>query len=324
MTKRAKILVTLILNFILLATFLIPTHAAVIADSIVDYNRRGSIYITYEDTVEGTDPVVNAEFTAYRIATINPDGSYTSLIPSIEYFYTEMDMEDVLAKVKEAYLTDFDGKMTYITTTTSDGRCSIQNMELGLYLVEESAAAYNHLKSVPFFTEVPYTENNQWWYEIDARPKAVPCGNLKITKTVQGNKGETNKNFHFIVTLDTYKDPFHFKKSNGEEGWIKSGDNVTLKHGESVEFDYIPVGEGYTVTEQEANQDRYVTTVSGASGYIYRKTVSNTSFVNTRTSRVDTGDSYRYLIAGGIAILCLIVVIILLIVLAKKKKKQNN
>ena len=324
MAKKTKILATLILNFILLFTLLIPTHAATDYDSVVDFSRRGSLYIIYEDVMEATEPVVNAEFTAYKVATLNPDGSYTSLIPSIDTFYTDMDMDDTLAKVKEAYQSEFDGKMSYLGITTSKGTCGMYDMELGLYIVEESKAAYNHLTSVPFFASVPYTENNVWNYDVEARPKAVPCGNLNVKKTVQGDAGETNRDFHFIIDLECYEGEFHYEKSTGEEGWIKSGDSIALKHNQSVEFDYIPVGEPYTVIEKEANQDRYVTVASGNSGRIYRKVVQQASFVNTKTRRVDTGDSYKYLIAGGIAIACVIIAIILLIVVAKRKKKQEK
>ncbi len=108
-------------------------------------------------------------------------------------------------------------------------------------------------------------------------------GSLTLKKTVEGNGGDTNKTFTFIINLYE-KDgitPVTKTYSCGTNCTIKSGDEITLKHGESITIEGIKTGLNYSVIEKEANQDGYITTKSNDSGTI---TDNNTevSFINKR------------------------------------------
>jgi hypothetical protein len=101
-------------------------------------------------------------------------------------------------------------------------------------------------------------------------------GDLIVSKTFVGNKGDKNRDWSFVVKLD--------KNISGTYGEMTFTDGVsvfTLKHGESKTATALPVGMKYTVTEAEANQDEYTTSATGARGTIVENE-SVASFVNTK------------------------------------------
>ena len=60
---------------------------------------------------------------------------------------------------------------------------------------------------------------------------------------------------------------------------------LKLRHGQRVTIQGIPSGAAYKVTETEANQDGYTTTVAGAEGVIAENGNAAAAFVNDRTVR---------------------------------------
>lgn len=114
---------------------------------------------------------------------------------------------------------------------------------------------------------------------IKLRNKKIQTyGNLTVSKDVNGNKGDTNKDFHFTVTLsDT--------SINGTYGDMTFKDGVatfTLKDNESLTATSLPTGITYKVIEQEANQDGYVTTSTNDKGYILNNQNIKVYFINTK------------------------------------------
>ena len=108
-------------------------------------------------------------------------------------------------------------------------------------------------------------------------PEPKP-GNLKVSKTVGGNAGDKEKEFHFTVTLGD-------KTLSGTYGDMEFTGGVatfTLKHGESATATGLPAGVTYKVTESEADQDGYVTTQKGAEGTIPEDEIVTASFTNTK------------------------------------------
>ena len=114
---------------------------------------------------------------------------------------------------------------------------------------------------------------------IKLRNKKIQTfGNLTVSKDVNGNKGDTNKDFHFTVTLsDT--------SINGTFGDMTFKGGVatfTLKDNESLTATSLPTGITYKVIEQEANQDGYVTTSTNDKGYILNNQNIKVYFINTK------------------------------------------
>lgn len=104
-------------------------------------------------------------------------------------------------------------------------------------------------------------------------------GYLRISKTVTGG-GDTQREFSFTVTLtDVRGNPLSgsYSYSGSKSGTIQSGDQITLKHNESVTIQ-LPPATRYTVTEAPA--DGYTTTATGDTGIIYADKTSQADFVN--------------------------------------------
>ena len=109
-------------------------------------------------------------------------------------------------------------------------------------------------------------------------------GNLTVSKTVTGNAGDTSKEFHFTVKLDT--------PINGTYGDMSFTDGtalLTLKHNEKKTATGLPTDVHYEVTETEANQNGYTTTAENASGIIVKDTTVVASFTNNKNS-----NTYEY------------------------------
>lgn len=113
--------------------------------------------------------------------------------------------------------------------------------------------------------------------------ETLPTGNLTVSKTVDGNAGDKQKDFHFTVELtnDTVSGTF------GNMTFANGVATFTLKHGESKTATGLPLID-YTVTEAEANQDGYTTTSQGETGTIAQD--AKAEFTNTKTSGGGGGD----------------------------------
>ena len=106
----------------------------------------------------------------------------------------------------------------------------------------------------------------------------LTSGSLTVSKTVAGNAGETDKEFHFTVTLgDT--------TVGGKYGGMTfTGGKATftLKHNESKTATGLPAGITYTVAEDDYSDDGYVTTKTGDTGTIAKDGTSTAVFTNTK------------------------------------------
>lgn len=123
-----------------------------------------------------------------------------------------------------------------------------------------------------------------YWTETDQPTPPNPgknTGTLMVSKTVAGNEGEPDKEFHFKVTLND-------TSVTGTYGGMTFKDGVAsfaLKHGESMTASGLDAGMTYSVTEQEANQGGYTTTSTGANGTIVKDQTATAGFTNTRESK---------------------------------------
>lgn len=315
--KRKNKLVVVILAIFMTLLNAIAASAAVASDATIDPSKPGCILIDYKENVNGDEPVIGAEFTYYKVAVLNWQGGYESIIDGIEEISDNTDPNSILQQVKEAYEGDVPNGAKYTTEPTNVyGQAIMEGMEQGLYLGEESKPADHHFASVPFLISIPRTENNKWIYTSIINPKSLPGGDLIIKKTVTGNGGETDRDFSFTVEFENYNEPVAYEISNGKTGYYNPGDVILLKHNESVILDTIPVGLTYKVTEKEANTDGYETVSTGETGNIRRTTQAICEFTNHKTIVTDdtpeTGDTYIPYIAGGVFVVALVFIVLLI------------
>lgn len=83
----------------------------------------------------------------------------------------------------------------------------------------------------------------------------MDLGSLKISKTVEGTGGDTNKVFHFSVELTGDDLSGSARPDADDVTWSWNGNTKTwtgkvkLKHGDYITIKTIPIGTSYTVTE---------------------------------------------------------------------------
>lgn len=136
-------------------------------------------------------------------------------------------------------------------------------------------------------------------YEI----RNIRKGAMEIRKEVSGNRGETNREFHFTVTLtgrssagtqatdvdDTFTAVYTKQDGSTENGTVTFTDGVStteiaLKDEESVVISGLPAGLTYEVTETERDTDGYSTTGTGWTGTIPTGDTVQAEFENYRNS----------------------------------------
>ncbi|MCD8035848.1 MAG: peptidase [Clostridiales bacterium] len=144
--------------------------AAVGAD--LDLDRTGSITITLEDS-DG-DTVSGGEITIYQVAVLyfdNGNMAYELTTAFSDYTGT-LDVTDTsLAELLADYVDDNDISGTSSKTVGSSGTVTFSNLELGLYLVVQTASSSSYKTISPFVVTVPIDDDGTWDYTVDASPK---------------------------------------------------------------------------------------------------------------------------------------------------------
>ncbi len=140
--------------------------------------------------------------------------------------------------------------------------------------------------------------------------KFSKTSSLTISKTVDGAMGDKTKKFDFTLTLNTlsaletgapsYTGTITRADDTTEEvAWTKGTDlKFTLADGEKLEFNNLPVGTVFSVSETSYTADGYTTTVSsvtnGGAGTAEQNLVigegaNSVAYTNTKNGSVPTG-----------------------------------
>ncbi len=111
-------------------------------------------------------------------------------------------------------------------------------------------------------------------------------GQLTLTKEVEGEGADTSKQFEFTITLAGLVEAYPY--SGSKSGLIRSGDKISLAHGESITITGLPAGVTYKVTEADYTADEYRSSGQGTSGVIVGEREKVASFVNSKMTGVLT------------------------------------
>lgn len=158
--------------------------------------------------VEGQKGVPDATYTAYKIASLNADGTFT-----VETAFADLTVDGV--KLSALFTTDKlannTGSQTYADTnafeayipalrqeiensnyagapgtTNEDGMAKIEDLALGVYLVIETKIPDNFVEtSKPFLVQLPQWDQDagtdgEWLYDVTAYPKNDPVDLEKV------------------------------------------------------------------------------------------------------------------------------------------------
>lgn len=152
--------------------------------------------------------------------------------------------------------------------------------------------------------KVSVTEQGQT-YEVTATNQYNRyTGDLSITKTVTGDKGELDKLWDFTITLKAPANADHVKLADTYTVKVTGNDaaeatqtltltpvadgegavsgKIQLAHGQTATISGLPVGTGYEVVEDRANYDDYTTTAVDENGVIATEG-AKVFFVNDRS-----------------------------------------
>ena len=119
---------------------------------------------------------------------------------------------------------------------------------------------------------------------------------MTISKRIEGEDIETERQFAFVITLSTDKGSlrgsYPYQKSIGGfesgRGTFASGSKITLKHNETITVSGMPEGTRYTVTE--AKTTGYTSSLDDGSdkvqGQLFGESGKTVRFVNTKEVKV--------------------------------------
>ncbi|MEE0786399.1 MAG: Cna B-type domain-containing protein [Oscillospiraceae bacterium] len=183
----------------------------------------------------------------------------------------------------EAEPIEFTDSTAEVTFTLRDGeRIEFAGLPGGTdYRIAETDA-YGHLSTSTGETgEVPAGTTAAAAF-VNTR-EDDPFAGLRVLKTVSGTDGETGRAFHFTVTLadDSVNGTY------GDMEFVNGAAQFALRDGEVRTATGLPAGIGYTVTEEEANQDGYTTTVTGNTGTLEAGVTAQAAFDNARDKKAE-------------------------------------
>lgn len=124
-------------------------------------------------------------------------------------------------------------------------------------------------------------------------PEIHQTGSLRIGKTVAGVAGDLSKEFDFTVTFGETADAYPYTGVGLSGGTIKSGDTISLAHGQSIIITGLPAGTSYSVTEADYTDAGYSVKATNASGNIVGHSVVTAHFTNTKEAEMIGSDQSK-------------------------------
>ncbi len=162
--------------------------ACAAADSAsLDLAQSGSVSLTMK-SLSG-EVLTDGAVTLYQVAVLslnNGDMVY-SRTEAFADCAQALDVDDSsLAAVLAEYVIDNGIRGTEVFIGP-DGTASFDNLNLGLYLVVQTAESAGYSAVLPFLVTIPYAENGTWIYDVDASPKVEPSFESEEPETPAGS-----------------------------------------------------------------------------------------------------------------------------------------
>lgn len=263
----------------------------------IDTNKTGTLTINKYEGTDTSKPLADVEFTIWKVADIEQDSSPSSKV-GFKYTpvngleleeadftsnatdaqgYTDAIYAKVLKKLNSKIEDGTIGKGTKQTTVLDESNsiasAKFENLDLGLYLVQETKAPSQIVnKTANFLVSVPMTnkDGTAWNYDVVAEPKnAAVYSGITLIKTgttinADGTKGTSTPLSGVKFALQRY--------------------NTTSKEWDLVTTDYA---DGIYTTSSEAGKVGKIT-VNGLAPDKYR-------FIETS---LETDENHGYILNG--------------------------
>lgn len=181
MMKKIKKTLVLMLGIFLFCGMGLSAYAADSAE--IDFDKTGTVTLTLE-TSEG-ETVSRGAVTIYQVASLYLDDGSMAYACTEDFADLEADLEDVESASLPALLEEY--VQTNAVTGTdaeigSSGTVTFENLELGLYLIVQTAESDHYETINPFAVTVPMEVDGEWVYTVDASPKV---GTVTLTETTE-------------------------------------------------------------------------------------------------------------------------------------------
>ena len=247
------------ITYLLTIIILLMTTTKVLANTnnnIVDFSKKGTITITLSN--DDINLVEGANIKIYKLADAYSNNS------NLDFSYHN-DLEECKNNIKENNFNKetlnciYNSNLTTKEATTNNqGYASFNNLDLGLYFIEQTNKVDGYSKIDPFLIYMPKFEEDKWTYEVNATPKVdiIRLFDLTVKKewNVSSDSDTPNE-----VTVELLKDKIVIEtvilniENNWEYKWeqIEASDKYSVKE--------INVPEGYTPTYKQIENTFIIT-----------------------------------------------------------------
>lgn len=171
-------------------------------------DRKATITLTYlaEDS---NKPISGAKVTVYKIANLTVhkgDAKYT-LVDELKEDYPDLNFAGMSTEELDNLAAELAAKGLTAAgeaETGQDGKCKIENLEPGLYLINQTAsigAATDYENFKAFILNAPWPETKDdvyvgtWLYDVDALPKTELKGKKKLLIITPQTGDDTNTDY---------------------------------------------------------------------------------------------------------------------------------
>ncbi len=255
----------------------IPATGSMPVASFTNTRNAGSLIV--EKVLDGNAPIADDSF-EFTITLSRTDGV------DVNKTYQALRNGD------EAETVTFTGGKATVTLAGGETLEILDILSETAYTVEEVLPEYSDYDLTDASGDtgvIPIDENAQATFTNER-----DVGTLTLRKSVEGNAGETDRYFTFTVFMrDRYgrnvNGSFPMDGGAGENVIFTDGyATIRLADGDQVIISGILEGTYYSVTEEEADTEGYVTTSSNEAGVIAAGGTAQVSFTNTRNVEEET------------------------------------
>lgn len=224
----------------------------------IDFNNKGSITLYKKKGAESNNPATGQEMQNVPGDALE---GVTYRITKLDYDLQNGDWSTFPKNAAEA--AGHNTGTTFEKTTGADGKVAFENLDLGIYLVEETGAPAGIVPGAPFIVSVPMVNkaSDAWNYDVIAYPKNTETQTEKTVKDADKNiqdvytytvnadaptwgEGKSLTAFRFEDQLDPR---LEFQQVTG----VKAGDTVLTES-------------DYSVTTPSANGNKLVVELTGS------------------------------------------------------------
>lgn len=294
-TRKIKYYLIIILLLISTKPVLAQTD-----NNIVDFSKKGTITITLKESNDNTK-ITGASLTIYQIA--NAVDKNHNL--AFEYQENIIDCQADLTNLSNNNLAnEIDECITNISLPTQTkltdglGTVTFDNLNLGLYLVKQTNKVAGYSSIEPFLIMIPQVEDNNWIYNINAKPKTDIISVIDLSVEKVWNNSSKQEKHPESITVELYK---------GE----KLLDTITLNEQNNWT---------HTWKELEKSNQYQVLEINIPKGYVASYRQEGNKFIITNTkSLVQTGANVlliELLLISGI-------IFVIIGIICEKRKKYE-